>query len=290
MNYLRSVISICVQDLRKWKTDYRIWVIGIMAIIMTQVYIDDMEKITSGLGTEMPVWIFPFVFSQFHMKLIYTLPVIMLFCNAPFIDGNQTFVCMRSGRIRWLLGQIMYVIIASGIYYLFLFLISFFGALAAGGEVTAEWGKTLSVIANSSVAWDFGSPFITVSTKTIIYFSPFSASWFTFLLSWLCASMIGLILFFCNIVTGTKFPGIAVASVIMVLSAFIENGANYALQNLLMPFSPISWTSLNNVDVGGLTQNPSFAYCVTVYLTAIAMLAAGILVFGRKQSIDTKGQ
>ena len=284
MKLLKSVRTICMQNLRKWKTDYRVWVIGVLVLIVIWIYIDDMDTIVTFMDSSMPVWIFPFIYMQFHMKLIYTLPVILLFCNAPFIDANQTFVYMRSGRKRWLCGQILYVIIASGIYYLFLLITSFLSAIAAGGEISLEWGKTLTTIANSGVAGYLGVHYIDASTIITTYFSPISAIWFTFLLSWLCGTMIGLIIFFCNIFTGTRFLGITISSLLAVLSAAEESGLPQVLH-----FSPISWITLNKVDVGSLTTNPSFEYCIVFYLTAIILLAAGILLFGKKQSMDMKG-
>lgn len=289
MELFRPVLAICVQNLRKWKTDYRIWIIGLIGYVTILVFVDDMERIVTGLRTAMPIWIFPFIYSQFHMKLIYTLLLVLLFCNAPFIDSNQTFMYMRSGRIKWLLGQMLYVIVSSGIYYLFLMVVGFLSAAFAGGELNLEWGKTLSVVANSDAAGRFGSPFIEISNAVIIYFSPLNATWFTFLLSWLCGSMIGLIIFLCNILTKTKFLGITISSALVILSALIENSLNYMTSSMYLPFSPISWTTLNRVDVGGLTQNPSFSYCISFYLIVIALLITGILVFGKKQSMDVKG-
>lgn len=289
MELLKPVLAICVQNLRKWRTDYRIWIIGLIGYVTILVFVDDMKRIVTGLGTAMPVWIFPFIYSQFHMKLIYTLLLVLLFCNAPFIDSNQTFMYMRSGRVKWLLGQILYVIVSSGIYYVFLLIVCFLSAAFEGGEINLEWGKTLSVVANSDAAGRFGSPFIEISNFVITYFSPFNATWFTFLLSWLCGSMIGLIIFLCNMLTKTRFLGITISSALVILSALIENSLNYMTNSMYLPFSPISWTTLNRVDVAGLTQNPSFGYCISFYLIVIALLITGILIFGKKQSMDVKG-
>lgn len=289
MELLKPALAICVQNLRKWKTDYRIWIIGLIGYVTILVFVDDMKRIITGLGTAMPVWIFPFIYSQFHMKLIYILLLVLFFCNAPFIDSNQTFMYIRSGRIKWLLGQMLYVIVSSGIYYLFLMIVSFFSVAFAGGEINLEWGKTLSIVANSDAAGRFGSPFIVISNTVITYFSPLNATWFTFLLSWLCGSMIGLIIFLCNMLTQTRFLGITISSALIILSALIEHSLNYMTSSKYLPFSPISWTTLNHVDVGGLTQNPSFGYCISFYLIVIALLITGILIFGKKQSMDVKG-
>lgn len=284
MNFFKSVWTICIQNLRKWKTDYRIWVIGILILVITWIYIDDMNRVATEIGSAMPIWIYPFIYSQFHMKLIYTLPIILIFCNAPFIDDNQTFIFIRSGRKKWICGQMLYVVLASGIYYIFLIITSLLSCIVAGGEISIEWGKTLSTVANSDIAGYLGAYFVEASKSTIIYFTPLNATWFTFLLSWLCGTTIGLLIFFCNILTGTRFLGITTSSMFIVLSALVDTGFPKVIR-----FSPISWITLDKVDVGGLTQSPSFEYCISVYLIIIALLIAGILIFGKNQSMDVKG-
>ncbi len=284
MRSIKTVMSICLQNLRKWKTDYRVWVIAVLSLIMVWIYIDDINRIAEGLGTAMPIWIYPFLYSQFHTKLVFTLPIILLFCNAPFIDGNQMFVYTRTGKNKWLCGQIIYIAAASAIYYIFLIAATLISSVLAGGEISMEWGKTLTTTASSNAALYFNSPFITVSSIITAFFSPISAIWFTFLMSWLCAIMIGLVSFFCNAITGTRALGITVASLLIVLSALVDNG----FPNLL-PFSPISWNTLDKIDVGGMTTNPTFGYCVTAYLILILLLITGIFVFGKKQTIDLKG-
>lgn len=285
MKLLKVVQIICTQNLRKWRTDYRVWIIAILAVIMVWIYVDDMARIATGLGMQMPIWIYPFLYSQFHTKLIFTLPIVLLFSNAPFTDGNQIFVYMRTGKKKWLYGQILYIAAASGIYYLFLLAISLLSTIFSGGSISMEWGKTLTTIANSNAALYYNSPFISVSNIITTYFSPISAVWFTFLLSWLCGVMIGLIIFFCNSLSKTRFLGITITSLLVVLSALVDNGLPK-----FVPYSPISWNTLEKIDIGGLTSNPSFDYCIGIYLTIIVLLITGILIFGRKQSMDVKGK
>lgn len=283
MRLLKTVSAICLQNLRKWQTDYRVWTIAALLIIMVQIFVEDMRKISVGLGTEMPVWIYPFLYSQFHTKLIYTLPVVLLFCNAPFTDSNQVFVYMRVGRAKWIGGQLMYIIIASALYYLFLIAVSMFSTIFYNGSIF-EWGKTLQTLAVTNAAQIYGCPFVDISYSVITYFTPFQAMWFTFLMSWLGAMMIGLIIFLCNTLSGTRFLGVLVSSLLVVMSSLIENGG----YPTLIPFSPISWNTLDNIDVGGTSSNPSFNYCILVYVGLIAALSVAIFIFGAKKSLDIK--
>lgn len=282
MSSLKTVISICVQDLRRWRTDHRVWTIAVLAVIIIQIYVDDMRRISDGLGTAIPVWIFPFLYSQFHTKLIFTLPIVLLFCNAPFTDRNQIFVYIRTGRTKWLCGQVLYIAAASAAYYGFLLIVSLLSTSFYGGAAL-DWGKTLTTTANSNAALYFDSPFISVSSVVVRFFSPLSACWFTFLLSWLSAVMLGLIIFLCNTVSGTRFIGITITSTLIVLSALVNNSFPQFLK-----LSPVSWNTLDNIDIGGRTTKPSFAYCIGFYAAVIALLIAAIFIFGKKKSLDVK--
>lgn len=285
MKLLKSSFAVCAQNLRKWQTDQRVWVIYVLLAIMVWIYVDDMRKLSSELGGDMPIWIFPFIYQQFHTKLIYTLPLVLLFCNAPFTDQNQVFVYMRTGRAKWLCGQVLYIITASAFYYFFILAVSLFSTLISGGSGSLnEWGATLKTLANSNAAMYFQHPFVEVSYTVVKFFTPLQAVWFTFLLSWINAVNIGLIIFLFNLASGSRFLGVLLSSAVIVFSAVTDD---YALPNAL-PYSPVSWITLNNIDVGKTTTNPTFGYCMIVYAVMLAVLLAGIFTLGRRRSLDIR--
>lgn len=274
MKLLRESYAICLQNVRKWQTDYRIWMIAILMTIIVNIYVDDMKKISSFLGTDVPFWIFPFIYSQFHTKVIYTLGVVIMFCNAPFIDQNQVFIYTRSGRVKWLCGQILYIFFASALYYIFLFCVTVVCTILVG-KPSMEWGTTLHMISASDAALEAGCPFVAIPSLILNCFTPLQAVWFTFLTSWCSAVVLGLIIFFCNYVSGTQILGVLIASVMVILSVAVRG-------THLVKFSPVSWNTVDNIDVGGMTVYPSFTYCMCVYTGLIVLLTAGILAVGRK--------
>lgn len=285
MKFLEGASRIAVQNLRKWQTDYRVWIIGVLLCVMVWIFVDEINKAAAFMGTTPPIWIFPFIYSQFYMKLVYTFMVVLLFCNAPFTDSNQVFVYTRTSRAEWLFGQVLYIMAASAIFYLFLFAVSILSTIFMG-ELSFEWGKTLNSV-TGDVAAAVGANFLYVSNIIIKYFTPLQACFLTFLTSWCSAVLIGLTIFFCNLASGTNFLGIFVSSIMVIISAVLSDYRS--LLSPLLRFSPISWNTLNNIDVGGKTQNPSFTYCMCVYAGLIAALIIAILFFGRKKNLDVKG-
>ncbi len=284
MDLIKASWAICLQNLRKWATDYRMWTIAALLIIMVQIYVDDMQKVADLLGTKISVWIFPFLYAQFHTKVIFTLPVVLMFCNAPFTDKNQVFVYMRVGRAKWLLGQVIYIIIASAVYYLFLLFISVISTVFTA-EHSLGWGKTLNMVAFSDAAQQAGSFYLDVPPIILEFFTPLQAVFFTLLTSWLSAILLGLVVFLFNLITETRFIGIIISSALVVWTVLISNDGFKEF----MRFSPISWNTLNNIDAGKMTPYPSFGSCMGVYIGLITAMIIGIFAFGRKKSLDVKG-
>lgn len=283
MSFLETAWRISLQNFRKWQTDYRIWTIAFFIIVLTLIYVDNIKKVADYLGSEVPVWIFPFLYPQPYAKALYTLPVVLMFCDAPFVDKNQVFIMMRTSKIKWLCGQLFYIISAAAVYYLFIFAITILFTIFYGG-FSLDWGKTLTAMAqDSSVASIAGAGSLTVSQKTVKYFTPLLACFYTYLMSWLTAVFLGLLVFVFNLFTGSRVWGIAVSVFFVILNS-IAKGYKY-----LDRFSPITWSTLDGIDVGNTTVRPSFAYCITAILLLIILLSALVLIFGRNKNLDEKG-
>ena len=283
-NSVRSIFSICAQNFRKWTTDYRMWTIAVLLIVMTLIFADDVRKNAIVLGSDVSMWIFPLLYISRYMKLVFTLPVVLMFCNAPFIDKNQTFVMMRTSRVKWLCGQILYIIAASAVYYLFIFLLSVISTIFIA-DLSLDWGGTFYSLAYGGVIMPDNVMKVEVPKIIVEYFSPIQASFFTFFLSWLAGIFLGMIIFFFNLVTQNRYIGIVVSFAFVVWAFMVKDTYGLARYRKI---SPISWHTLDNIDVGGLTPYPTFTYCVSVLAGLILLLIIGSFVFGRKKSLDFK--
>lgn len=260
------------------------WVIAFLLIVMTFIFTDDVRKYAAALNSDVSIWTFPFLYVSDYMRLVFTLPVVLMFCDAPFIDKNHTFVMMRTTRFKWLCGQILYIIIASAVYYLFIFLLTISSTIFIA-EPSPDWGRTFYVIANGGVSVPDGSSAIEIPKLIIEYFTPAQACYFTFIMSWLGGIFLGMIIFFFNLVTQNRNIGIVVSFTFVVWAFMVKE--TFGLGRYLK-FSPLSWNTLENIDVGGLTWYPTFPYCVSVFLISITLMIVGVLVFGKRKSLDFK--
>ena len=274
MQTVKIIYGIILQNFRKWRNDYRVYMIAIVVFMLVWSFWSDLNAVCSSLDLKPSPWVFPFLYTQYYTKVLYTIPLIFLFCNAPFKDKNYMFVIVRSGRIRWAIGEILYIVATSGIYYIYIFLLSLILRIGHFSFCT-DWGEALITISHTRATSILGEIRIEVPNIIIDCFSPFQAIWFTFLMSWLCGIFLGLIIFFFNLITRQPFIGTVIASIFPIISYLVSIGEK---MGRFMKFSPVSWITLNNIDVGGYTSCLPFDYCLKFILLSCGTLCMLILI------------
>lgn len=274
--------NICIQNLRKWRNDYRIWIIGILLFVLVWDNVKILNDLSEQLMVKSSIWLYPFLYTQYHQKLIFTIPLILLYNNAPFIDQNSLYLIARCKKSTWHIGQFVYIIASATIYYFFIFICTVIIALPHA-EFSTDWGTSIYTLSRTNIAQNTGHNFLTISPFITSYFTPLQAVWFTFLMSSLMATMLGMIIYIFNITTQTKYIGGIISSILIIFSCFVESF--YGSTNL-RKFSPVSWITVDKIDVGGLTNNPQFSYCLMVYLFTCILIMLTILLLRKKIKLD----
>jgi hypothetical protein len=239
-----------------------------MAVLLQILYlhsrITPLREFCRASGYRVTVFLFPFLTSDSNSVLILMSGLIILLCDVPSVDQGYPSQVLRAGPVLWSWGQLLYIITASAGYSLFLILLSVLLCVPYV-DLHWEWGKILATFAQTSVASDHG---IAISFPFEIY-NAFSAPT-ALLLSSLNFFLICVLL----------------VTLILVLNLFVHNYAGTIAAALLVlwqkavtltwtgltRFSPVSWVSLNRINVSGSTLYPSFLYIYIVILISIALL------------------
>ncbi len=276
MKWFKPIYSITLQNFRKWKYDYRIWIALLIMLIFVHSYTKGLSSYCDYVNMKSSPWIFPFLYMQYYTKLLFFFPLILIFSNAPFVDTNQLYVIIRSGRIKWCIGQILYIIVTSAIYFALIILFSVVLNLDCI-NFTNDWGKVLNTLANTNAASQFEVGF-TPNQTVISLFSPLQAMWFTFFHSWISGIILGLIIFLFNM--SFKGVGTFISSFVLVFSAIASK------QISLVKFSPITWSTLNYLHININDKLPSYGYVSAFYICTLVILIIIILLFSKHYNID----
>ena len=116
----------------------------------------------------------------------------------------------------------------------------------------------------------------------IKYFTPLQAMFFSCLLTWMSFVITGLVIYAFNVITNTRYVGVAIASFLILLTAVVDGNGKMTW------YSPISWNSLNNIDVGGMSSYPDIDYVMGMYMLLIIILTILSVIAGKRQSVEVR--
>lgn len=278
MTSIFQVFHICKINFLKWKNNHRIIIIcGLLVIFLHFLTKDLLVKSIQG-NLQIAPWIFPFLFNHRYYKLLFFVPLIILFCDAPFIDGTYHYSIIRSSRFKWCVGQLLYIFSASIAYFTFVFILSVTFCLL-NIDWTLDWGTFLGTAANTS----FGNNLtLNISSKIVNCLNPIYTTFITVLLCSLNGMIIGLLIFLSNLIRLPRFIGvISTISLLLFDTMCVTSG-----KKSFYYYSPITWTTISCLDLNNRTDLPTVGYAMAASSLLLFVLLLLILVLCRSKSFS----
>lgn len=252
MDKRNTAFQIAVYGMKKWATNPKIAVLLLLSGMYIHYMVKPVALYAKSVGICVSPFIFPFLMSSNYSIKIFSLMIVLLFCDAPFWDGAHLYVFMRSGRKKYYIGQQIYMFMAAGIFTIFLFGMTNLCLLPELGSELG-WGKIINTFAQTGSAARNGIA-IPFDYSIITSFSPFAAVVLELLLCWLLFSFLGNLIYFFNMVI--LKPAGVVASVACILFQMIAED----ISSSWTYGSPVSWVSLSTLDIRGVNGYPDLRY------------------------------
>ncbi len=275
MMLVRELKSVCVINIKKWFTNPRIYILGLIMGLVLICYSYDYYKVSSEIGYGVNILgLFVSVYggAPGFTRIMTLFGSVLLFCDAPFMDENQQFVYLRLGRKRWVAGTIIYVFVASFIYTLYLILALALGVLPNIG-ISAEWGELFEVTSINSGIIKAG-----ITQKVLMDYSVLTSFLYMFDAVFLSCVIIGLVMYIVALFA-KKGECILVGCGIIIIEGvglyFTEN-----ISNILFHVSPLSLMQIWCLDDGsGNSYYPDMNFGIVFYVVVtIVLLLIGITV------------
>lgn len=271
--------NIAFQGIRKNFTSIRFYTVLVAVIIFSWTQVSGVRDYAQSQGLGVSFWYYPFLFSTFICTLFLYFGIVLLFCNAPFIDGQQMFVILRSGKKTWFRGQILFIILSSAGYFTYIWLLSVVLFLPILG-FNGDWGTVFWDMARYHQEVVVSGGFL-LDERTLSMFSPVEGCCFVWLINVLTGSFLGFLIFYVNLYKSRTYGSVAALMVVLV-SNIIRFIGDYA--NRIVYISPVSWSDLS---VYARVQNPlSPVYTISVLVAGNVILAVLIMRRSKKYSIE----
>lgn len=283
MNRRPNYFSIARNNLLRWMTNPRIYILAVLLLILLWSFLEGVLVFSKAMGYRVTPWAFPFLTNAVYVQRFMMLGLVFLFCDAPFLHEGQPYLLIRSGRVHWALGQILYIMVGTAIYFLFIAAVS---ALMLSPNLFAslEWGKIWGTLANTDAGQGYRVR-LHIAAQIQSMYTPIQALGLSLLLQWCAGTLLGLVIFAANLCF-KRALGAILASVLILFDIIIYN----SMSDYVYRFSPLSMARLTMLDATGLSLRPSLAYAFAFFGAAIVLLSVLAVIFVRKREIQISPQ
>lgn len=274
-NFL-SIWSIAKYDYKKLSLNPRLYILIILQFMYLWYLISPITQLSKNLHVRVTPWLFTHITSYRYSQLILMLGIIILFANSPFIEEEYNYLIIRSGKKKWVLGQIFYMITATALYFIVIFLLTVILVLP-NIYPSFEWGKIITTIANTNATEQIE---LVINSKILLTYSPLTATVLSFIISWAAGSILALIMFLINL-RCKNFVGIIAAIFIVFLDrAIFSNFPNFKLAYI----SPVSLSNLSGLNISSQGISPTVSYSIVFLLVSLVVLSILAVLSVRKKT------
>ena len=204
---LSQVFAAVRYDFRMWRGNIRVLLTFLLAFIFCFLLSDKAASFAYSVKTTMQAFE-PFIwtFGDANSVLMISLLLVLLFADLPYLDAGAPYYLVRMKRRTWVLGQVIYVLLATLIYVTFIFAVT--TVICMGNSFIGNmWSETAAILGYSGAAKQIVLPAL---VKTLEMSRPYSCAGTIFLLMLGYTMVLSLLMLFAKLRHG-KAAGIVAA-------------------------------------------------------------------------------
>lgn len=268
----REILRVTLYAFRQWRMNIKVLLTLALLIVFLIGMANPLQETTSALGYAISPAILPFLLSSEVNQLILAICFLFLLSDAPFMNEAQLFVIQRTGRLPWVLGQVLYVMLSAAIFLAVLALIVLIVIAPYATFSCHGWGKVVTTLAYTDAGQQLHLA-IPFSAKIIESLEPAQALLLELLLEYLALAFVGLLMFVINLVSSTKI-GLYASGFVCLYDILAVN----TLPNQFLWVSPLSMARLSVLNFA--SERYQYPTPLWAFLFSLSLLIALTLIAG----------
>lgn len=277
MHSLRQIWAVASGNFRQWNKNPRIIITFGLAFVLCFLLSDKAVKFALEYNTTMQlVEAFVWTFGDANSILLSSLILLLLFADMPFISSATPFILVRTSRRAWLLGQVVYIVLATFIYLAFI-LVATSVLCMSNSFIGNMWSETAAILGYSGAGQAVALP---AFVKTLEMSTPYECMATIFLLMLLYTLLMVFIMLVVNLKKG-QFWGVASVFIFTLYGLLLNPQLFKQLFHL-----PDELMYKANVAVGWLSplnqatyQMHNFGYDLLPRLWTTYLIFGGLIAF-----------
>ncbi|MDL2258738.1 hypothetical protein LJC42_06260 [Eubacteriales bacterium OttesenSCG-928-K08] len=199
MKKLSQAWAVTRYNFRQWHKNPRIVITFGLAFVLCFLLSDKAVRFAHEYDATMQiVEAFVWTFGDSNSILLSSLLLLLLFADMPFLSAGTPFYLSRIDRRTWMMGQALYVALATCMYLVFI-LISTSLVCMGNSFIGDMWSETAAILGYSGAGQKVALPAL---VKTLEMSTPYACMGTIFLLMLLYALLMAFIMLCCNIWKG----------------------------------------------------------------------------------------
>ena len=196
---LKQILAVTTYNFRQWHKNPRIAITFCLAFVLCFLLSDKAVKFAKEYDTTMQlVEAFVWTFGDSNSILLSSLLLLLLFADMPFISSGTPFYLMRIDRRTWLMGQALYIALAT-LFYLVFILVSTSLVCMRQSFVGDVWSETAAILGYSGAGQAVALPAL---VKTLEMSTPYVCMGTIFLLMLLYTLLMAFVMLLFNLKKG----------------------------------------------------------------------------------------
>ena len=158
MKNIRQVFGITMQSLKRQRKNSQIILTFVLAFVLCLMLTDKAVSFADNYHTSMQaVEAFVWVFGDADSIMISSLLLALLFLDVPLIEEFTPYYLFRMNKKIWIAGQILYVLLLTLVYILFLFAVTCI-ICSPVSFIGNMWSETGALLGYSGVGEEIALP------------------------------------------------------------------------------------------------------------------------------------
>ena len=251
MGTFKMAFGLVRTNFSKWKKNARIITVFFLLLVLLVYCFSGVPAYLKENNLTCTPFMLPYAFftgfnSNGSFKVLFFFISILFYSKAPFLDNQAVFMILRTGRKRWLLGEILYILVTAFILTAVLWLVFFAITIPGMEKDPHEWGSlSYRILSNSNIQSEHAIlRGCAIIPHFIVFADPLASSLVVTVFVFLDLVILGLTIHAGNIWFPRKSLGIAAAVILVLIDPVIEALTGNSLK-FLQIFSPMSWSALN---------------------------------------------
>lgn len=219
--------------------------------------------------------IFPFYLSSYGFLSLFYLGIVYINSDVPFMQHINMYQVIRTGRIRWTLGQIGGIFLRSlmiTVVSAIATIIPFLGRL----ELSNEWGKVVYTLASQRDTAEFRMENyldFRFNYDILAKFTPVQLMTITILLCTLICTFLGMAMLLLSLFAG-KVVSVSATFTFVLLLFFVEN-AFQKYKWVIARFVPTYWAEVALIATPfmGYYRLPSLTYMFSFLISTLIVMS-----------------